>query len=267
MNQQVYGKHYGSNVAENYDRFFVPHIGTPVMMTLIEHAAPAEGERVLDVACGTGVVTRTAAERVGKEARVAGLDITGGMLAVAKDVSGAQGIEWHEASAESMPLDDASFDLVLSQMGLQFISNKLAAMREMRRVLAPGGRLALNVPGPIPDLFTRLAAVLADRAGSEAADFCRIVFSLHDPDELRELAVSAGFREIDIRQQPVRLDVPDAADFLWGYIYSTPLAPSFAEEDESSLAELQHDVCEAWRPFAHGHGMRFEVGITTLLCR
>lgn len=267
MTEQQYGKHYGNNTAENYERFFVPNIGRPVMKTLIACAAPAEGERVLDVACGTGVVTRAAAEHVGDKGRVAGLDITGGMLAAAREQPGAQGIEWYEASAESMPLDDASFDLVLSQMGLQFVSNKLAAMREMHRVLAPGGRLALNVPGPTPDLFARLAPVLAEYAGPEPAGFCHIVFSLHDPDELRELAASAGFGEIEVRQQTLTLDVPDAASFLWGYIYCTPMAVHFGENiDDGTRAALQRDVQDAWKPFALGDGMRFEVGITTIMC-
>ncbi len=268
MTEQLYGRQYGSNVAQNYERFFVPNIGTPIMHTLMDHAAPAAGERVLDVACGTGVVARAAAERVGESGRVAGLDVTGGMLAVARRTPGARDIDWHEADAESMPLENAIFDLVLCQMGLQFVTNKLAALREMRRVLAPGGRLVLNVPGPTPDLFARLATALADHVGPEAAGFCHIVFSLHDPDELRELAASAGFREIDVRQQTLTLDVPDAASFLWGYIFSTPLAPRFAENvDDEKRAALQHDVCEAWQPFTDGDGMRFDVGITTLLCR
>jgi ubiquinone/menaquinone biosynthesis C-methylase UbiE len=267
MTEQQYGRRYGNNAAENYERFFVPNIGTPVMKTLIEYAAPAEGERVLDVACGTGVAARAAAERVGAGGRVAGLDITGGMLAVAREQPGAEGIEWYEADAESMPFDDASFDLVLSQMGLQFVTNKLAAMREMRRVIAPGGRLALNVPGPTPDPFARLAPVLAEHVGPEPAGFCHIVFSLHDPDELRELAAGAGFREIEVRQQPLTLEVPDAASFLWGYIYSTPMAAHFDEHiGDDARAALQGEVVEAWKPFAHGDGMRFEVGITTLLC-
>jgi len=268
MTEQQYGRHYGNNAAENYERFFVPNIGTPVMETLIEYAPPAGGERVLDVACGTGVVARAAAERVGDEGRVAGLDITGGMLAVARKHPGAQGIEWYEANAESMPFDEASFDLVLSQMGLQFVPNKLAAMREMRRVLAPGGRLALNVPGPTPDLFARLVPALAEHVGPEPAGFCHIVFSLYDPDELRELAASVGFGEIDVRRQSLTLEVPDAASFLWGYIHCTPMAAHFGENvDDNTRAALQRDVCESWKPFAHGGGMRFEVGITTLLCK
>ncbi len=84
MTGQVYGKSFGGTPAENYQRFFVPSIGGPVADDLIGVAALQSGQRVLDVACGTGVVTRLAAERVGGSGAVAGLDVTPGMLAVAR---------------------------------------------------------------------------------------------------------------------------------------------------------------------------------------
>jgi len=127
----------GANPAENYQRFFVPQIGAPVAADLLAAARLLPGERVLDVACGTGVVARLAAERVGPSGTVAGLDIHPAMLAVARSES-TSGARWYEASAESMPLADATFDVVLCQMGLQFVTDKRAALREMHRVLVPG---------------------------------------------------------------------------------------------------------------------------------
>ncbi|MCO0638069.1 class I SAM-dependent methyltransferase, partial [Lutimaribacter sp. EGI FJ00014] len=198
MTQQVYGKSFGGSPAENYQRFFVPSIGAPVADDLIAAARLQPGERVLDVACGTGVVTRLAAECVGATGAVAGLDVNPGMLAVARsrtppDIS----IDWHEASAESMPLPDAAFDVVLCQMGLQFIPDKLAALREMRRVLDTGGRAFVTVPGPKPPIFAVMTDALARNFSSEAASFGDLVFSMHDVDELAELMRSAGFRDVD----------------------------------------------------------------------
>jgi len=102
---------------------------------------------VLDVACGTGVVTRAAAERVASGGRVAGIDLNPGMIAVARSLPPTAGaaIEWHEASALALPFADSGFDVVLCQQGLQFFPDKALALREMRRVLRPGGRLALSV--------------------------------------------------------------------------------------------------------------------------
>ena len=104
---------------------------------------------MVDVACGTGVVARLAAARVGPAGAVTGVDVTPGMLAVARSIS-ADGppIEWHEASAGKLPLPDASADVVLCSLGLQFFPDREAALREMRRILVPGGRLAVNAPGP-----------------------------------------------------------------------------------------------------------------------
>ena len=106
---------------------------------------------MLDVACGTGTVARLAAARVGSAGAVTGVDLTPGMLAVARRIE-AEGapIDWQEASADRLPLPDASADVALCSLGLQFFPDRPAALREMRRVLIPGGRLAVNAPGPIP---------------------------------------------------------------------------------------------------------------------
>lgn len=131
---------FAAKPAENYQRFFVPQIGAPLADDLLEAARLQPGERVLSVACGTGEVARRAAERVGPSgAAVAGLDVHPAMLAVARRET-PSGVRWYEASAEVMSLPDASFDVVLCQMGLQFVRDRHAALREMHRVLVPGGR-------------------------------------------------------------------------------------------------------------------------------
>ena len=134
----------GDSAAELYQRYLVPAIASLWAADLIDRAAPRPGERVLDVACGTGVVTRLAAERMGS-GRVVGLDINAGMLAVARSLSPGAGpsIEWYEGSAITLPLPDASFDLCLCQLGLQFFPDRPAAIREMFRILQLDGRVAL----------------------------------------------------------------------------------------------------------------------------
>ena len=190
------------------------------------------------------------------------------MLAVAqKEAPRDAGIEWCEASAESMPLQDGAFDVVLCQMGLQFVSNKLGALREMRRVLAAGGRVLISVPGPIPPLFAIMADGLARHIGPEAASFAQVVFSLHDADELAGLLKSAGFRDIEVRTATKKLQVPAAGDFLWQYIHSTPLIAAVAKADEAKRAAFERDVTSQWQPFAANEGMTLEVGMTTATAR
>lgn len=265
MNQhQVYGKSYAGTAAENYQRFFVPAIGAPVADDLIAIADIQPGERVLDVACGTGVVTRLAAARVGAAGSVTGLDINPGMLAVARSATPSDmAINWQEANAESMPFPDSAFDVVVCQMGLQFVPGKLTALREMRRVLESGGRAVIGVPGPKPPLFAIMTDALARHLSPEAASFGDLVFSMHDIDELKELMRSAGFRNVDVEAKPKSLRLPAPADFLWQYIHSTPLAAATAQAGEAERAALEREVCERWQEFVVGGFLSLQVGMTT----
>jgi ubiquinone/menaquinone biosynthesis C-methylase UbiE len=243
-------KQYGGNAAENYERYFVPTIGMAWATALLDAAELHPGDRVLDVACGTGVVTRLAAERVGPDGAVAGLDINPAMLAVARSVpSSGAAIEWHEASAESLPLADGGFDVVLSSLGLQFVPDKASALREMQRVLAPDGQLAIATVGPTPPLFAILEQALARHVKPEAAGFVRAVFSLHEPQELEKLTSGAGFRHVKVRSKALSVTLPEPADFLWQYVHSTPLAAAVAEMDDVGRAALERDVVAAWQSF------------------
>jgi ubiquinone/menaquinone biosynthesis C-methylase UbiE len=261
---EVAGKSYASAPAENYQRFFVPSIGAPVADDLIGSAGLQPGQRVLDVACGTGVVTRLAAERVGGAGAVAGLDVNPGMLAVARSQTLPDlPIEWYEASAEAMPLPDEAFDVVLCQMGLQFVPNKLAALREMRRVLATGGRVFITVPGPKPPLFAIMTDALARHLSPEAVSFIDLVFSMHDVDEITELMRSADLREVNVQAKPKTLHLPAPVDFLWQYIHSTPLAEAVAQAGQAKRDAIERDVCPQWQEFVVNGTMSLQVGMTT----
>src|SRR4030095_3648080 len=122
------------NPAEVYERYFGPALFTPWARALLEYAVPQTGERVLDVACGTGIVTRHVAPMVGAAGRVVGLDISPAMLAVARalPVPGGATIEWQEGNALTLALPDAAFDLVLWHQGLQFFPDRAADTREIQ---------------------------------------------------------------------------------------------------------------------------------------
>ncbi len=261
-------KQYGGNAAENYERYFVPTIGIPFATALLEAAGLHRGERVLDVACGTGVVTRLAAEQVGSSGAVAGLDINPAMLAVARSVSSSgAAIEWHEASAESLPLADGSFDVVLSSLGLQFVPDKASALREMRRVLAPGGRLAIATVGPTPPLFAILEQALVRHLKPEVAAFMRVVFSLHEPQELETLTSGAGFRDVEVRSTTLTLTLPGPADFLWQYVHSTPLAAAVEQIDDAGRVALEGDVVTGWRSFVKGGALADDLNVVLTTAR
>ncbi len=253
---------YAENPPVNYERFFVPAIGAPLAADLVRAAALRPGERVLDVACGTGVVTRLAARQVGAGGRVAGLDANPGMVAVARSATQpGLPVEWHEANATAMPFPDASFDVVLCQMGLQFMPDKAAALREMRRVLVRDGRLLLNMPGPAPRVFTIMEAAFARHVGAKAAGFVNLVFSLHDRDEIQALLDAAGFHDISVSSDTKTLRLPTPEAFLWQYVYSTPLAEAVAQVDSERRAALEHDVVAQWQEFVQDGALILDVRV------
>lgn len=124
------------DAAETYEAMFVPALFGQWVKVMADVAGIKAGERVLDVACGSGALAREAAARVGPTGRVAGVDPHAGMIAVARRITPE--VEWHEAPAEGLPFAPQSFDAVVSQFGLMFFSDRDKAIREMLRVLVPG---------------------------------------------------------------------------------------------------------------------------------
>lgn len=268
MSKQYFGEEYNLNPAENYERFFVPAIGEPLANDLIRLAAFHPGERILDVACGTGIVARLASQQVGFNGTVTGLDVNPGMLEVARLSTPADmSIKWYESSAEDMLLPDEAFDVVLCQLSLQFMTDKLAALREMRRVLIPGGRLILNVPGPTGKIFAVLAEAMERHISSEAARFVTQVFSMHDTTETQQLLIKADFRDIAVQANNKMLTLPPPKEFLWQYVHSTPLAGVVAEVDEEVLATLQREVVKEWQDFEEDGTLMYQQRIVVASAR
>jgi SAM-dependent methyltransferase len=166
-----------------------------------------------------------------------------------------------------MPLPDASFDAVLCQMGLQFVPDKHAALGEMRRVLAPGGRLILTVPGPTPQLFVIMGEALVRHIGAEAAGFVNHVFSLHDTAELQNLISGAGFRNVSVQAGTESLRLPAPEEFLWQYVHSTPLAGAVALVNEERRGSLERDVVAKWQEFVKDRTLVLQVRMVVATAR
>jgi SAM-dependent methyltransferase len=177
--------------ARAYDDLFVPALVGAWAPVIADAAGIGPGERVLDVACGTGVAAREAARRTGG-GFVAGVDPNAGMLAVAREHGGP--IDYRQASAERLPFADASFDAVLCQFGLMFFADRPAAIAEMRRVVRPGGRLAAAVWGAIEAIpaFAAELALFERAAGPAAAGALRAPFILGDVAGLAALFEAAA---------------------------------------------------------------------------
>ena len=259
ITRTVWSTSYSDNAAENYQQYFVPVIGHPCALDLVNAAGLRPGERVLDVACGTGVVARLAAERVGSNGRVSALDINAAMLAVARSLPSAIPIKWYETAAESVPLPDQSFDVVFCGVGLQFFADKPAALREMHRVLKPGGRVYISTPVPSAffDVFDR---AIARHISEQASAFVHAVFSLSDPRQLETLIADAGFSSVNAQEHRLTLTFPPARDFMWQYIHCTPLRGILAEVSPTQTEALEQDVVAGWQPWTTGDEIRVQQG-------
>ncbi|NIR89273.1 MAG: methyltransferase domain-containing protein [Gammaproteobacteria bacterium] len=186
------------NTAEAYERLLAPPIFEPWTHRVADAAGIRAGQRVLDVACGTGVLTRTVAQRVVPEGSVVGLDPNPGMLAVARRI--APQIEWRQGEAESLPYPDDSFDAVVSQFGLMFFTDRVAALREMMRVLAPEGRLAVAVFDSLDNIpaYAAMVAVLQKVVGDGAAHALESPFVLGDAGKLLAVFREAGIASAEM---------------------------------------------------------------------
>lgn len=221
--------------AEGYQRDFVPPMFRPSAEGMLERVPPAPGARVLDAGCGTGVVALLAAERVGAEGRVAGLDLNPAQLAVAAGLPGADAVEWRQGELAELPYPAGSFDVAYCHHVLQFVPDRLGALRELRRVLARGGRLAVATWGSIERHpgFAALAAAFEERGEAETAAMMRSPRALADGDALVALLAEAGFDETRGESFEVDVRFPSAATFVEGLV-----PPDAQEVRAAALGEL-----------------------------
>jgi hypothetical protein len=138
------------------------------------------------------------------------------------------------------------------------------ALKEIRRVLGPGGRVVLNLPGPIPELFVGMRDALARHIDAQCAKFVDVVFSLHDAGRLEGMLAEAGFSDIAVERARKTLRLPPAEDFLWQYAHSTPLAAPDGNASEAQRAALGRDFAARSGKFVVGDGLTLEVGVTTV---
>lgn len=252
------GYQVSGNAAELYERYSDRYFMGPWALGLVTLAVLQPGERVLDLACGTGSVTRLAAPKVGPTGHVTGLDLNAGMLAVARTLPPPSGapITWVEGSAVALDFPDASFEVILCQQGLQFFPDKSAALREMRRVLVPGGRVLLSVWKKAGPYNFAVGDALERYAGLETATKYRASRqSLPDADELYRLLVAAGFGAVQICPSAMTVRLPPVESFVLGHLAGTPVAGAVAALSEEKRVALAKHVKMALQSYADGDGV------------
>lgn len=244
-----------------YERYLVPAIFGPWSIRTVEWAEIVAGERVLDAACGTGIVARAAADRVGSAGAVVGVDLNPAMIAVARDVSaGIQPpIAYHEGDMQRLPFPDHSFDVAVCQFSLMFMPDPRAALTELRRVLVPGGRVVLTLWRSLQHNvgWSLFATALERHVGADAAAIMRTPFSLGDERVVSELLASAGFNGVRTRIDTAMTRFPSPNDMLSRQAASSPLAGPIDALDPATLSALQADLAASLGPYTDDEGVAF----------
>lgn len=231
-----------------YEELMVPGFFAAFADELLERAAPADGERLLDIATGTGIVLRRARERVPGLARLTGLDLTPGMLATARLQSEGLEIEYVEGDAQALPFEDGSFDILTCQQGLQFFPERDRALAGFHRVLRPGGRVVVacwceieSSPGYLA-IAEVVARRLPDRTGA-----ARAPFALPDVATLRDLLEDAGFVGVTVERVEGTARFRSPEEFARSFLEGSPMAIALGDLSADERAGLTEEIVEAVR--------------------
>jgi len=232
-----------SSAAEVYDEFFLPALFAAWAPRVVSAAELRPGERVVDVACGTGVLSVEAARATSPRGRVVGVDLNRGMLAVARRK--APEIDWREAPAERLPFDSDSFDAAISQFGLMFFEDKLAAIGEMWRVTRPGGRLAIAVWGSLGHTpgYAAITSLLARLFGENVAASLKAPYSLGEPGALRALITAAGVSDPEVQRVEGEAHFPSIRSWMHTDVRGWTLADKLNDEQyERLVSEAEREL-------------------------
>jgi len=233
-------KVFAGSIPEIYERYFVPLIFEPYATDLARRVQEAKPERVLEIAAGTGVVTRAMTRALPPSARITATDLNEPMINHAKTKLTDSRITWKVADAQTLPFDDQSFDALVCQFGAMFFPDKIKAYKEARRVLKPGGRYFFNVWDRITDneFADVVTQALAEMFPSDPPIFmARTPHGHHDIARIRADLTAAGFSDISTEARNERSKAPSARDVTTAYCEGSPLRNEIEARDKTRLQE------------------------------
>lgn len=237
--------------AEAYEARFVPTLFGQWAPLLVDAAAIARGQAVLDVACGTGVVARAVADRLAGDGHVIGLDLNEAMLTVARRLR--PDLDWRHGDVAALPFPAEAFDVVLCQSALMFFPDPVRALAEMRRVVRRGGTVAVQVWSGLDaqPAYRPFFDVIARHAGPEAIGLVDAYFSLGDLDQVQARLHDAGLAVTGCGTHVTLMRLPSVEAFVGVEVGSTPLGARISEE---TYRRILADTRTAFAPFREATG-------------
>jgi ubiquinone/menaquinone biosynthesis C-methylase UbiE len=236
------------SIPENYDRYLGPVLNDPYAVDLVSRLNVPADASVLELACGTGILTRRLRDRLGPDARLVATDLNEAMLNyAARKFKPGEGIEWKQADAADLLFKDQSFDAVVCQFGLMFVPDKEKALSEIYRVLKPGGTFLFNVWDAIEynELPHLAHAIIADFFDDNPPDFYEIPFSFHDVETIQSFLSAAGFSEMEFYLLRLEAESPSAEEVARGLVHGNPMINVLRERRETRIPEIEAAVAAA----------------------
>lgn len=236
------------SIPENYDRYLGPALFDPYASDIVERLNVSEGASVLELACGTGIVTRRLRDRLPHSVRLIATDLNEAMILYAARKFGPdESVELKQADATNLPFADESFNAVVCQFGLMFVPDKERAIREAYRVLKPGGTFLFSVWDAIEqnDLALIAHTTISTFFEHDPPKFYEIPFCFHDPEAIRSLLSTAGFRDTELSLLTLPSVSPSALEAAKGLVEGNPVIVAINERSPSDVPKIVAAVAEA----------------------
>jgi ubiquinone/menaquinone biosynthesis C-methylase UbiE len=247
---------YGWDKASSlYERYWADQLA-PAQDVLLEFAALRPGEHVLDIACGTGLVTFPAAQAIGVTGRIVATDLSEEMIKAIAAAAAERGVrgEFLRQDAEQLDFPDATFDAALCGLGLMYVPDAQRAVREMHRVLRPGGRAVAAVWGARKNCgWAEIFPIVERRVASEV---CPLFFMLGSGDVLADTFSLAGFAQVKSRRIPATLEYASAEDAIGASFAGGPVALAYSHFDSATRESAHAEYLESIEAFREGDGYR-----------
>ena len=246
-----------TTAAAAFEKYLVPTIFGPWSQALVDFARASPGERLLDVGCGTGAAARYAADLLESDGAVAAIDLNAGMIAHAQTLDSAGAVDWHEGDVTSLPFDDHSFDIIVGNQVLQFLTDRAGGLAEIRRVLADGGRAAFAVWCRIELCPAHFAVANALARHDVDPEGILHPYSLGDPVALGDIIADAGFRDISVVRRPMEARFASAKAFIDALVGGGPSSRrALAQLEADGLGQVIADVADELVEFVDDDGLR-----------
>ena len=248
MNTAINNAAFVGSIPENYDQHLGPVLFEPYATDLASRVNVPPKASVLEIACGTGIVTRHLRDSIPADARLTATDLNQAMMDyAAQKFRPEENVAWKQADATDLPFPDQSFDTVVCQFGLMFFPDKPNAAAEVYRVLKPGGAFLFNVWDDIEvnDLARTAHAIILKFFPENPPDFYDVPFSFHEHQAIKSLLFGAGFHEIELFVIPHTSVIHSARDVAHGLIHGNPVITAIKERDESKAPAVEAALAAA----------------------